>query len=110
MVTGFGGSGSAAQIVACSFFACPFFESPASSEGGAADRSEKLQRRRRSAAGCCRQEGFGKGIEVWLVSNRLQTNRDAGFSLALALLRSPCSSSATCGENPGLGALEGRTI
>ena len=79
MVTGFGGSGSAAQIVAC-----PFFESPASSEGGAADRSEKLQRRRRSAAGCCRQEGFGKGVEVWLVSNLLQTNRDAGFFTRLS--------------------------
>ena len=38
MVTAIGGSGSAAQIVAC-----PFFDSPASSKGGAADRSEKRQ-------------------------------------------------------------------
>ena len=63
MVTAIGGSGSAAQIVAC-----PFFDSPASSKGGAADRSEKRQRRRRSSAGRLRREKSGEGAEATSVS------------------------------------------
>ena len=63
MNTAIGGSGSAAQIVAC-----PFFDSPASSKGGAADRSEKRQRRRRSSAGRLRRKKSGEGAEATSVS------------------------------------------
>eukprot|EP01043_Picozoa_sp_COSAG02_P006995 COSAG02_NODE_205_length_29157_cov_13.424771_20_plen_118_part_00 len=48
--------------------ACPFFDSPASSKGGAADRSEKRQRRRRSPAGRLRREKSGEGAEAISVS------------------------------------------
>ena len=42
----------------------PFFQRPASSEGGAADRSEKRQRRGGSAAGCYRQQKIREAEEV----------------------------------------------
>ena len=48
--------------------ACPFCDSPASSKGGAADRSEKRQRRRRSSAGRLRREKSGEGAEATSVS------------------------------------------